>query len=113
VQERGGAGGRDSGGRAKAEGFGDTSKDCMDFESRVWDCNGGDSEALRGLHLGHRQGNSKRRGNINFVPVLTKLSVDSAAADSFLAERFLSFCIGKEMPIKYFYSLNPAISNIG
>jgi hypothetical protein len=54
-----------------------------------------------------------RRGNINFVPVLTKLSVESAAAGSFLAKRFLSFYIGQQMPIKKFYSLNPAISNIG
>jgi len=54
-----------------------------------------------------------RRGNINFVPVLTKLSVDSAAADSFLVERFLSFYIDKQMPIKKFYGLNPALSNIG
>ncbi len=34
----------------------------MDFESRVWDCDGGDSEEVRGLHLGNRQGNSKKGG---------------------------------------------------
>jgi len=32
----------------------------MDFESRVWGCAGGDSEAVRGLHLGNPQGNSKK-----------------------------------------------------
>ena len=37
-------------------------KDCMDFESRVWDCDGGDIEEVRGLHLGNRQGNSKKGG---------------------------------------------------
>jgi len=34
----------------------------MDFESGVRDCNGGDSEAVRELHLGHRRGNSKKGG---------------------------------------------------
>jgi len=34
----------------------------MDFESRVWDCDGGDIEAVRGLHLGNRRGNSKNGG---------------------------------------------------
>ena len=34
----------------------------MDFESRVWDCDGGDSKAVRGLRLGNRQGNSKKGG---------------------------------------------------
>jgi hypothetical protein len=32
----------------------------MDFEARVWDCYGGDSEVVRGLHFGNRQGNSKK-----------------------------------------------------
>ncbi len=39
-----------------------TGYDYMDFESRVWDGDGGDSKAVRGLHLGHRQGNSKKGG---------------------------------------------------
>jgi hypothetical protein len=34
----------------------------MDFESKVWDAGGGDSEAVRGLDLGNRQGNSKKGG---------------------------------------------------
>jgi hypothetical protein len=34
----------------------------MDFESRVWDCDGGHSEEVRGLHLGNRRGNSKNGG---------------------------------------------------
>ena len=37
-------------------------KDCLDFESRVWDCDSGDSEAVRGLHLGNRRGNSEKGG---------------------------------------------------
>ena len=36
--------------------------DYMDFESRVWGCDGGHSEAFRGLHPGNRQGNSKDGG---------------------------------------------------
>jgi len=36
------------------------SMDHMDFEARVWDCDGGDSEAVRGQHFGNRQGNSKK-----------------------------------------------------
>ena len=31
----------------------------MDFEARVWDCDGGDSEAVRDLHFGNRQCKSK------------------------------------------------------
>ena len=34
----------------------------MGFELRVWNWYGGDSEAVRGLHLGHRQGNAKKGG---------------------------------------------------
>ena len=33
----------------------------MDFEARVWDCDGGDSEAVRDLHFGNRSDNSKKR----------------------------------------------------
>jgi len=39
-----------------------TGYDYMDFESRVWDGDGGDSKAVRGLRLGNRQGNSKKGG---------------------------------------------------
>jgi hypothetical protein len=52
-------------------------------------------------------------GNVNFVPLLTKMSGESPAADSSLAEKFFSFYIGKPIPLKKFYSLNPAKSNIG
>jgi hypothetical protein len=34
----------------------------MDFESRVWDFDGGDSEEARELHFGYRQGCSKKGG---------------------------------------------------
>jgi len=34
----------------------------MVLELRVWDCDGGDSEAVRDLRLGNRQGNSKKGG---------------------------------------------------
>jgi hypothetical protein len=34
----------------------------MDFESRVRDCDGGDSKTVRGLHPGYRQDNSKKEG---------------------------------------------------
>jgi hypothetical protein len=34
----------------------------MDFESRVRDCDGGDSKTVRGLHPGYRQGHSKKGG---------------------------------------------------
>jgi len=30
-----------------------TGKDCMNFESRVWDCDGGDSKEVNGLLLSH------------------------------------------------------------
>jgi len=32
----------------------------MDFEARVWDYDGGDTGAVRGLHFGRREGNSKK-----------------------------------------------------
>jgi len=34
----------------------------MDFESRVWDFDGGDRETVRSVHLGYRQGCSKKGG---------------------------------------------------
>jgi hypothetical protein len=59
------------------------------------------------------QADETRKGDINFVRIFTKMSVEPAPADSFFAERFSSFSLGKQRPIKKFYSLNPAISNIG
>jgi len=35
----------------------------MDIESRVWGSDGGKSEEVRGLHLGYRQGYSKKEGD--------------------------------------------------
>jgi hypothetical protein len=41
-------------------GFAGAVWDCLNFESRVWDFDGPDSKAIRGLHLGDRQGNWKK-----------------------------------------------------
>jgi len=46
---------------------------------------------------------------INFVRIRTKKNVEPVAADSSFAVRSLSFHLGKRVPIKKFYSLNPAI----
>ncbi len=41
-------------------GFAGAGQDCLDFDSGVWDFDGGNRNAVRGLHLGDRQGNSKK-----------------------------------------------------
>lgn len=39
----------------------------MDFESRVRGSDGGDIEEVRGLHLGYRQGCSKKEGGLKVL----------------------------------------------
>ena len=46
-------------------GFAGAGQDGLDFDSGVWDFDGGNRKAVRGLHLGDRQGNSKKGGGIS------------------------------------------------
>ncbi len=46
---------------AGGEGLEGTCSDCLDFRPRDFD--GGDRKAVRGLHFGGRQDNSKREGD--------------------------------------------------
>jgi len=50
---------------------------------------------------------------INFVRILTKMSMDPAVVECFWVEGFFSFHPGKQMVIKKFYALKYAIENIG
>jgi len=57
-------------GYAEAGSFKSQREDRLDFESGAWDFAGGDSEATRGLHLGHRQGYSeKAEANLQGVKI--------------------------------------------
>gem|GEM_PF-2622645 len=75
-----------------------TIKDCMNFESRVWDCDGGDSEEVRGLHLGNRRGNSKKGGGgpkviiFLYVPQSSIRGVEKARQFYKRCKRFLTSC---------------------
>ena len=54
----------------------------MDFESKVWGCAGGDIDEVRGLHLGHRQGNSKDGGGgtpLDFCRLWNKIELSLQA----------------------------------
>ena len=42
-------------------GFAGAGQDGLDFDSGVWDFDGGNRKAVRGLHLGDRQANSEKR----------------------------------------------------
>ena len=76
-----------------------TGFDYMDFESRVWDCDGRNSEVVTGLHLGHRQGNSKNGGGglkvliFHYVPQSLTNSPRSHARSARTSFSFLTFWI--------------------
>jgi len=78
----------------------------MDFESRVWDCDGGDSEAFRGLHLGNRQGSSKNGGGGLKVLIFHCVPQALEALDAETASRIIEVVKRRRLVTGYVASFN-------
>jgi len=81
----------------------------MDFEARVWDCYGGDSEAVRGLHFGNGQGNSKKAEGGLKVLIFHHVP-QSKVLSRFWGDRE-NFFIDRDGKVWHIWGINNPVSN--